>query len=51
MIASAEPLSEIDILSQIVMPEEPSLPVELAQWVLRMRFSEEAQNPVRDLLD
>jgi hypothetical protein len=51
MVASAEPLSEIDILSQVVMPEEPSLPVELAQWVLKMRFSDEAQDHVRDLLD
>jgi hypothetical protein len=38
-------------LSHVVIPEEPSLPVALARWVLEMRFSEEAQNPVRDLLD
>ena len=52
MIASAgATTTEIDILSQVVAPEEPSLQRELARSVLEMKFNENAQMMIRALLD
>jgi hypothetical protein len=51
MISPATPQTEIDILAQMVAPEEPSLESEFARWVLGMRFGEDAQSRIRGLLD
>jgi hypothetical protein len=51
MIASAgATTTEIDILSQVVAPEEPSLQRELARSVLKMKFNENAEMTIRELL-
>jgi hypothetical protein len=51
MIASAgATTTEIDILSQVVAPEEPSLQRELARSVLKMKFNESAEMTIRELL-
>ena len=51
MIASAgATTTEIDILSQVVAPEEPSLQRELARSVLKMKFNENAEIMIRELL-
>src|SRR5688572_29884069 len=52
MIASAaSTASEFDILAQVVAPEEQSFQVELARSVLGMKFNDEAQATIRELLD
>jgi len=51
MIASDLPTTEIDILAQVVGPDDPSLRAELARSILAMRFTDEAQSTVRSLLD
>ena len=52
MIAStATTTTEIDILAQVVAPEEPSLQAELARSVLEMKFNDDAQATIRELLD
>jgi hypothetical protein len=43
--------TEIDILSQVIAPQEPSLQVELARSVLEMKFNENALEAIRKLLD
>jgi hypothetical protein len=51
MIASAQSFSEADILAQVVAPDEPSLHREFARTILDLRFRDEAQATIRDLLD
>ena len=51
MIASSEPTSEVEILSRLVSPSEPSLDRQFANWVLGIRFDEETQVRIRDLLE
>ena len=51
MIASVLPASELDVLSQVVAPQQPDLSAELAQSILGMRFTDEAQTTIRGLLD
>ena len=51
MIASALPDNELEILAQVVGPEDPTLRAELARSILNMRFTDEAQSAIRRLLD
>jgi hypothetical protein len=51
MIANAAPATEIDILAQVVGADEPALQSELARMLLGMRFSDDAQARIRELLD
>jgi len=51
MIANAAATTtEIDILAQVVAPDEPSFPAELARSVLGMKFNDDAQAMIRELL-
>jgi len=51
MIANAAATTtEIDILAQVVAPDEPSFPAELAKSVLGLKFNDYAQAPIRELL-
>ncbi|HEY2411812.1 MAG TPA: hypothetical protein VGI40_06205 [Pirellulaceae bacterium] len=51
MISSSLPTNEIDILAQLVAPDEPSFEPEFARWVLGMRFSDETQTRIQELLE
>jgi hypothetical protein len=51
MIANAAAATEIDILAQVVGADEPALQSDLARMLLEMRFSDDAQARIRDLLD
>jgi hypothetical protein len=51
MIANSTSVSEADILAQVVSPDDPSLERELARAVLDLRFQDEAQARIRELLD
>ena len=43
-------LTEADILSDIVAPDEPTLSEEFARAVLAVRFSDRARERIRELL-
>ena len=43
-------LTEADILSDIVAPDEPTLNQEFARAVMGVRFSDRAQEQIRELL-
>jgi hypothetical protein len=51
MIASALPSSELEVLSQVIAPDEPRLEAELARSILGMRFTAEAEATIRMLLE
>ncbi len=50
MSRSSEPLTEADILSDIVAPGEPTLNREFARAVLSVRFNDSATEKIRELL-
>ena len=50
MSRSSEPLTEADILSDIVAPDEPTLKREFARAVLSVRFNDSATEKIRELL-
>ena len=52
MIANASvTATEIDILAQVVAPDDPSLQAELARSVLAMKFNADAQATICELLE
>ena len=51
MESTLPPITEADILSQVVSPEEPNLPPEVAQAILRLGFRGTALTKMRELLD
>ena len=51
MISPIAPTSEIEILAQMVGPEEPAFTAEFARWILTLHFSDETQNRIRNLLE
>ena len=44
-------ISESDILDELVCPDEPSLSIEAAKSLLDLKFSDRAQQKMRELLD
>jgi hypothetical protein len=50
MTKSSQMLTEADILSDVVAPDEPSWSQEFAQAVLSVRFNDQATNRIRELL-
>lgn len=51
-MASVEhPLTEADILTQVVAPGKPDLPPEVARSILKMRFNDEASKRMQELMD
>lgn len=51
MESTLAPITEADILAQIVSPEEPDLPAEVARAILRLGFRGTALTKMRELLD
>lgn len=47
---SSHTLTEADILSEVVAPDEPTLNQEFARAVLSLRFNDRATNRIRELL-
>ncbi len=50
MINPSQILTEADILSEVVAPNEPTLSQEFARAVLSVRFNDGATNRIRELL-
>jgi hypothetical protein len=50
MIADSTGATEIDILAQVIGPDEPTFEPEFARALLAMRFTDEAQDRIRGLL-
>ena len=50
MSTSSHTLTEADILSEVVAPEEPTMKQEFARAVLSVRFSDTAADRIRELL-
>ena len=50
MSASSRTLTEADILTEVVAPDEPTLPQEFAHAVLSVRFNDSATETIRELL-
>jgi hypothetical protein len=44
-------VTEADILSEVVAPDQPGLPPESARSILELRFTEKATSRIRELLD
>jgi hypothetical protein len=51
MIANALPATELDVLTQVIGPDEPPLSEELSRSLLAMRFTDEAEANIRSLLE
>lgn len=49
MIANAAAATEIDILAQVVGPEEATFEPDFARALLELKFTDEAQEQIRDL--
>jgi hypothetical protein len=50
MIANAAGATEIDILAQVVGPEAATFEPDFARALLELKFTDEAQGQIRDLL-
>jgi hypothetical protein len=50
MSSASSTLTEADILSEVVAPNEPTLSQELAHAILSVRFSDRATDRIRELL-
>jgi hypothetical protein len=50
MSTTSHTLTEADILTEVVAPDEPTLPQALARAVLTVRFNESATETIRELL-
>jgi hypothetical protein len=50
MSSSANTLTEADILSDVVAPDDPTLSREFARAVLAVRFNDNATGRIRELL-
>lgn len=50
MSSSSSTLTEADILSEVVAPDEPTLSQEFARAVLAVRFNDEATTRIREFL-
>ena len=44
-------ISEADILGKIIAPDQPGLSPEAARSILDLRFNEDAEHRMRDLMD
>lgn len=51
MSVAAEYPSELDILTDVIVPSSPDLSRERAEWLLTLRFSQTQQSRVEQLLD
>lgn len=49
-MSAATPLSEFDILAELVQPDEPTMSEAHARFVLGMHFTEASQSRIRELL-
>jgi len=50
MIAMSSSITEADILTEVVAPDRPGLPPELARSILQLGFNKEAAKRIRALL-
>jgi hypothetical protein len=50
MSSPTNTLTEADILSEVVAPDEPTLSLEFSRAVLSVRFNDAATNRIRELL-
>jgi hypothetical protein len=50
-MAQTPAITEADILSEVVAPDQPGLPPESARSILGLRFTPRATLRIRDLLD
>lgn len=51
MASTLSPITEAEILSQVVSPEEPDLSPEVASAILRLKFRGDALTKMRELVD
>ena len=50
-MASTPTITEADILSEVVSPDRPGISPEFARSILELRFSDKANERIRQLLD
>ena len=50
-MANVEPITEADILNQVVAPDQPDLNPEAARSLLDLCFTDDAQDRMRELMD
>lgn len=51
MDSTLPPITEAEILAQVISPEEPDLPPEVANAILRLAFRGTALTKMRELVD
>jgi hypothetical protein len=51
MALMAAPTTEMEILAHVVAPEQKTFEPMFARWVLGMRFDDEVQDQIRQLLE
>jgi hypothetical protein len=51
MAASLELPSELEILTDVIVPDSPDLPRESAEWLLSLKFSDKQQSRIAQLLE